>query len=82
MTTKKNLTSPIYNLQVCEGYKYNVLAYFPNLLYLDGTEILTQDRPLRNDLFIRHLSTKATFYFYCYRIVGLPPPPKSVILFQ
>ncbi|KAL1491649.1 hypothetical protein ABEB36_012213 [Hypothenemus hampei] len=58
---------------VIPEYKHQILYHFPNLYYLDGVEILNDDRKIAPD----SSDTSVQLTFQCYRVLGLPPPPKD-----
>jgi hypothetical protein len=59
------------------GYKDIVLSYFPNLIFLDASEIARADRKLSED-FIKGAKS-AELYLNCVQLSRLPKPPKAEV---
>ncbi|XP_063914196.1 leucine-rich repeat-containing protein 43-like [Zophobas morio] len=57
------------------GYKDIVLSYFPYLIFLDGVEILKEDRKLSDEFM--NGSENAELILMCSKLTGLPKPPKA-----
>ncbi|CAG9767630.1 unnamed protein product [Ceutorhynchus assimilis] len=57
---------------VVSNYKTDVLECMPSLLYLDATEILDNDR-----ISSENTQTHPHVVFHCFRILGLPEPPRD-----
>ncbi|GJQ67220.1 hypothetical protein Trydic_g8126 [Trypoxylus dichotomus] len=60
---------------VQSAYKHIALKHLPTLVYLDGTEILEEDRDIMAEP--EAVVNEAAIVFTCHRIIGLPPPPKE-----
>ncbi|XP_030767863.1 leucine-rich repeat-containing protein 43-like isoform X2 [Sitophilus oryzae] len=60
-------------------YKNKILDVLPRLYYLDSTEILKSDREEATDKATESLPEKKStdIVFKCYRIIGLPEPPRD-----
>ncbi|XP_049823007.1 uncharacterized protein LOC109596357 isoform X3 [Aethina tumida] len=60
---------------VVKSYKSMVLRIFPELNYLDNTQIMNEDKVYDDKCYAN--STCAACFFESHRILGLPKPPKE-----
>lgn len=70
------MASTVFNPQVVKSYKSMVLRIFPELNYLDNTQIMNEDKVYDDKCYAN--STCAACFFKSHRIFGLPKPPKEV----